>query len=1012
MATHPRRRVSYIIPGPTEPIPRLRFPPHGTSRLGLTGPLLIPVDGGSQGNNGPEPPSRETRYPRHRLGVSSLALDTSTQLNGRAAPEGILYSGGRDGLVNSWDLGIPMKPRQPVQHDGIPLLGGRWETMTGWGDNQLDDDFDDLDDRPTSDGDVLGEVTPGFDRRKRKTSKQSYIPQEQRWETDLELFKPGQASCPFQFRQCAQMHADWVNDILLCNNNQTVIGSHQDYVRCLTHCREQNWIASGSSSEAIITLNPADANAPKSSVYAIATDPYGQSIASGSPERVVRMWDPRSGKRTAKFVGHTDNIRAILISDDSKYLWSLSSQRCLHTFTHHTDSVWSLFSSHPSLEIFYSGDRSGLVCRVDVEDCSDVSDGECIVLCQDLGERGTDGINKIVAMDENVLWTATGSSTIKRWQIPQKRTVRANALTSDVDGSASRDKEDQTTLYGIPFESLVRLISANDPFTPFKGRDPEVATLYSAASVKSVPRTNIRSPTTGFQNSSMQRSRTEETVMVMPTPRAEYEDREIAVDAVPLCSTPGRSDTSGEVAVWDIDVSSASHHGSAGSTEEQDLSPREALEIVRERIEGEAVVSPWATADTKTGILSVHLTEKCFEAEVFADEVGFSNDRHFNDESKLNPGKWVLRNLFIGFIREEQRLRKIRDSKEGRPSQEHRRPHKRHGSSSVISSKTIIPATPSLSSRSTPASPLLPTMIPLYPLSKDNTSLPLPIITQNIVLGSNDPTPMPLRHRAGTLDNTGTPVKEDYFMVRNRTPGGGTNTPDDFSSFGSPKTEVGPQTPSTPGGGLMGRLKSFGRPKRPQILEGPLTPPSSSEAPSYHLPANLAILISEEAPSGYKMVYRGTVSSTALDIGLLEDEMPVWLVEYLLLNRIPVLPTQAKMSFVLLPWPAKGDEEQLPELLNTTQSKLTASRFLRVRKLVVHMTTPNSPTTPTSRSDSMRSSLEGHESQTKGSKLRAEDLYEVLCNEVLLPLDMTLAVARQYVWRQSTELVIHYRRKL
>jgi WD40 repeat protein len=72
--------------------------------------------------------------------------------------------------------------------------------------------------------------------------------------------------------------------------------------------------------EPLLTLNPPDANAPKSSIYAITVDPFGHSIASGSPERVVRMWDPRSGKRTAKLVGHTDNIRAIIISDDSRYV--------------------------------------------------------------------------------------------------------------------------------------------------------------------------------------------------------------------------------------------------------------------------------------------------------------------------------------------------------------------------------------------------------------------------------------------------------------------------------------------------------------------------------------------------------------------------------------------------------------------------------------------------------------------------------------------------------------------
>ena len=45
-------------------------------------------------------------------------------------------------------------------------------------------------------------------------------------------------------------------------------------------------------------------------------------------------------------------------------------------------------------------------------------------------------------------------------------------------------------------------------------------------------------------------------------------------------------------------------------------------------------------------------------------------------------------------------------------------------------------------------------------------------------------------------------------------------------------------------------------------------------------------------------------------------------------------------------------------------------------------------------------------------KPRPEDIYELLCNDVVLPLNMTLATIRHYVWRSSAEVLLHYRKKV
>lgn len=90
------------------------------------------------------------------------------------------------------------------------------------------------------------------------------------------------------------------------------------------------WDVSRGGHEPLVALHSPENSGPKASVYALATDPYGTVIASGSPERVVRMWDPRSGKRTGKLVGHTDNIRAILISEDARYVSHYSPTRAMY----------------------------------------------------------------------------------------------------------------------------------------------------------------------------------------------------------------------------------------------------------------------------------------------------------------------------------------------------------------------------------------------------------------------------------------------------------------------------------------------------------------------------------------------------------------------------------------------------------------------------------------------------------------------------------------------------------
>ena len=330
-------------------------------------------------------------------------------------------------------------------------------------------------------------------------------------------------------------------------------------------------------------------------------------------------------------------------------------------------------------------------------------------------------------------------------------------------------------------------------------------------------------------------------------------------------------------------------------------------------------------------------------------------------------------------------------------------------SGTVVCSSNMLPAVlPNVTSMIR-SSPLLTPLIPLHTHQNQHPHLQLnvgnlPSIPQSpgALAGGAEATPTAgshVRARSGTIDGAfpssslatpgPTPVtggKDDYFSTpRVRQPslqsglgmatmgigfGGGIGgmlppgSPDDFlgwpgSASANANSKTEPQTPSTPGGGgLIGRLKNFGKTKRPisdtpastslvtpttetapalsaeasslveipktplqLLLSGPLSPPATADAPLHHFPPTTSVLISVEGSPSYTTVYRGIVANTgsSSDVEALEATMPMWLVEYLLLGQVPggAPGAPAKVSFVLMPWNKDPDGEMLPELLNT-----------------------------------------------------------------------------------------------
>lgn len=229
-----------------------------------------------------------------------------------------------------------------------------------------------------------------------------------------------------------------------------------------------------------------------------------------------------------------------------------------------------------------------------------------------------------------------------------------------------------------------------------------------------------------------------------------------------------------------------------------------------------------------------------------------------------------MRNLFYGFIREEQRSRRATRDHGAHDSSQHRHqrgnvpPHidmssaSSHGRSrassdvsvrssssvsagprsttGIILSPNMLPAVSPAVSVAPRSSPLMTPMIPLHSALRDSG---LATIPQSPNLADATPVPISygLRDSQRSDNSAGSAVPPTAYGTSNNdhfsqqgigrrpsiTSPGGPTTPDDFSGWGGRSTssvgsgsDTAPlQAPSTPTmGSLMGRLKAFSKPKR------------------------------------------------------------------------------------------------------------------------------------------------------------------------------------------------------
>ncbi|KAF1930908.1 WD40 repeat-like protein [Didymella exigua CBS 183.55] len=950
----------------------------------------------------------------HRLGVNGLAVDPQSST---------LYSGGRDGVICAWDLGLDLT-------------------------KAVDDEHDPFADRHAAD----------------------YAPP------------------PTRFRSQVQAHTHWINDVVLAHHSAALvsassditvkvwrpaahdavppatIGLHTDYVkRVASPGPAENWVASGGLDRKIslwdlngggrtleIHVGEDDNASAKGSVYALAATPT--MIASGGPESVVRVWDSRTGKRITKFVGHTDNVRDILVardgetiltasSDQTVKVWSMSAGRCMHTLTMHNDSVWSLFSEDPSLAVFYSSDRSGTVAKTDVRKCAEWDEGLSVAVCQE-----HEGVGRVVSAGDYI-WTATSSSSINRWkdvdtsadvELPESYKWHRNSVATSRSRYPSPPASSPPANGGaakMPGRAILRM-SNTAPYPQLLTKDPDGSTPASA-----------RKPAEALETAAEAHG----TLAVRNAPDFCIEGQN-GLMKHHLLNDRRRvltMDTAGECMLWDL--IQCAPIKSFGKRHMEDVLPE---------LNTRESVAHWCAVDTRIGTLTCVLEENhCFDAEMYADELQLEEQIDFREDHRINLGKWVLRYLFSHFIDEEikrdemyraKRLQEKQQEAVSRPTNIELPNATLNGwnPSGPASGSTLrgngfhFPHTPGMGIGL--ATPTIP------PASAGRGAHGNAYLTPTNEDGN--PLEPTKSQRSSTQDG------QDYFGAAsssgpaNDKPAEGATEPKE-ETVSSPTAE---DTPSKKGKGMFGKKFKMGFSKnifatgtpiaaevhKPVVddkektddsdsqsnktnektfednffgsierirhgyeetlntgvtdLVSAIAPSLPNDTPVLKPPAMTTILIQEDRPGsgGVADLFEGKVGTLGLQADLIEKAAPMWLGEVLLRNQLPAKDV-VKVSFVLEPY-----QNSLPAISTDGNNRLNANRMLRARKILGYVAERIEPP-PTKE--------EQEQAEADGTDLRPHEYLELYCNGQLIDPRMTLASMRAHVWRGGGDVVLHYK---
>jgi WD40 repeat protein len=212
-------------------------------------------------------------------------------------------------------------------------------------------------------------------------------------------------------------------------------------------------------------------NGHSNEVLSVSFSPDGKTLASGSDDKTIKLWDVATGKKIRTINGHSSSVLSVSFSPDDKTLASGSDDKTIKLWDVATGKKTRTINGHSSsvLSISFSPDGKTLASGSDDKTIKlwDVATGKKI---HTLKGHSSSVLSVSFSPDGKTLASGSGDNTIKLWDVATGKEIRTLKGHSNTVLSVSFSRDGKTLASGSD-DKTIKLwdITINKEIRTIKG---------------------------------------------------------------------------------------------------------------------------------------------------------------------------------------------------------------------------------------------------------------------------------------------------------------------------------------------------------------------------------------------------------------------------------------------------------------------------------------------------------------------------------------------------------------